>query len=57
MLNYSPPNCFMCMESAADEVLMHRVWLVSCLIVSERGVIRGVGLGRLKIKTCCVHIE
>lgn len=57
MLNYSPSNCFMFRNPAADEVLIHRVWLVSCLIVSERGVIRGVGLGRLKIKTCCVRIE
>lgn len=42
---------------AADEVLILSLFQGSCLIVSERGVIRGVGLGRLKIKTCCVRIE
>lgn len=41
---------------AADEVLIHKVWLVSCPIVSERGVIRGVGLGRLENKNLlCAH--
>lgn len=54
MLNYS----FYVQDiPAADEVLILSLFQGSCLIVSEREVIRGVGLGRLKIKTCCVRIE
>jgi len=42
MLNYSPSNCFMFRNSAADEVLILSLFQGSCLIVSEREVIKGV---------------
>ena len=55
MLNYSPSNCFMFRNPAADEVLTHRVWLVSCLIVSERGVIRGWSWSFENKNLLCAH--
>lgn len=56
MLNYSPSNCFMCRNPVADEVLIHGGWLVSCLIVSERGVIRGVESWSFENKNLlCAH--
>ena len=53
MLNYS----FYVQDiPAADEVLILRVWLVSCPIVSERGVIRGVESWSFENKNLlCAH--